>query len=198
MLALVERRLFMNLFPPPDQLGMTLVEIVVSIAILGIALTLGLPSFKTWIENGRIRSTADSIFNGLQLARAEAIRNNNTACFVSLTDADGNDTVGASWCVRRGAGVCGDANELTRRESPYLTAVTVALDTSVTGVLPICFNGTGGRSRGSLQTNLRIRLNTTNNTATADHRTLEIRVTPMGGMQYCDPGVTITDPRRCV
>lgn len=68
--------------------GFTLIEMMIGLAIVGILFMGALPSFGVWMQNMQTRSTADAILNGLQLARAEAVRRNSN---VQLTLA------GAGW-----------------------------------------------------------------------------------------------------
>ena len=51
------------------QLGLTLPELLIGIAILGILASVGLPSFQSWMVDTKIRTAAESIQNGLQRAR---------------------------------------------------------------------------------------------------------------------------------
>ena len=70
--------------------GFSLIELIVGMAILGILMSLGIPAFSDWMRNARVRTTAESALNGLQLARAEAVRRNTTVGFypVSYTHLD--------------------------------------------------------------------------------------------------------------
>ena len=52
--------------------GFTLLELVVPRTITGMLLMLGMPSFTTSLRNSEVRSTAESISNGLRAARSEA------------------------------------------------------------------------------------------------------------------------------
>lgn len=56
--------------------GLTLVELMVAIAILVIALSIGMPGFQGATHSGRLSSTANELSGTLQLGRAEAIRRN--------------------------------------------------------------------------------------------------------------------------
>lgn len=77
--------------------GVTLVELVVAMAILVILFAAAAPSFSEWIQNSRIRKAADSIQNGLALARSAAVHRNATAQFIVCDDNDGTwDLVVAS------------------------------------------------------------------------------------------------------
>lgn len=62
--------------------GFTLIELLLTIAVLGILLMVGLPSYSIWMQNLRIRGAAESVQNGLQIARATAIARNTQAMLV--------------------------------------------------------------------------------------------------------------------
>jgi type IV fimbrial biogenesis protein FimT len=70
------------------QRGVTLIELMIGIAIVAMLLVMGAPSFSMWIQNSQNRAAAESILNGLQLARNEAVRR-NTAVRFDLADATG-------------------------------------------------------------------------------------------------------------
>lgn len=76
------------------QQGVTLLELMVGVGMLALLLALGMPAFSSWISNTQNRTAAESVLNGLQLARAEAVRRNAVVRF-SLTDATGQ----VSWTV---------------------------------------------------------------------------------------------------
>lgn len=71
-----------------NQYGVSLVELMVAIVVGGILMMAGIPSFQSWIQNTQLRTAAESVLNGLQLARAEAVRRNSNVRF-TLTDAAG-------------------------------------------------------------------------------------------------------------
>lgn len=54
--------------------GMSLIELMVAIAILSLLVALGTPVYTTWIANTKIRNAAESIQNGLRVARTEAVK----------------------------------------------------------------------------------------------------------------------------
>jgi len=73
--------------------GFTLIELMTGIAILALLFLLGMPSFITYLRNSEIRSTSESIINGLRTASAEATRRNSRVAF-TLADTNG------SWLIR--------------------------------------------------------------------------------------------------
>ena len=75
--------------------GFTLVELLVTITVVAVLATLGLPAFNGFIQNNRTISTSNSFLKALTVARSEAAKRNRpvTIC----TSADGqNCLVGAA------------------------------------------------------------------------------------------------------
>jgi type IV fimbrial biogenesis protein FimT len=68
------------------QRGFNIVEIMISLAVIGILLGLGAPGFLEWLQNQQIRAAAEAALNGLQVARAEAVRTNSPVRFQFVTD----------------------------------------------------------------------------------------------------------------
>ena len=71
--------------------GFTLIELMLALAILALLLLLGLPSFTAFLRNSEIRSTAESMINGLRTASAEAANRNTNVTFELAGDG------GADW-----------------------------------------------------------------------------------------------------
>lgn len=76
------------------QQGVTLLELMLGLVLMAALLAMGVPSFSSWIRDTHNRTAAESVLNGLQLARNEAVRRNTLVRF-SLTDAGGK----VSWNV---------------------------------------------------------------------------------------------------
>ncbi|MFZ2541189.1 MAG: GspH/FimT family pseudopilin, partial [Gallionella sp.] len=81
----------------PKSSGFTLIELMITLVILAIAMALGIPSYRDWVQNTQIRNAAESVQNGLQRARAEAVGRNTNVAFVLLGV---NPTWASSWEVR--------------------------------------------------------------------------------------------------
>ncbi|MBV8208658.1 MAG: GspH/FimT family pseudopilin [Burkholderiaceae bacterium] len=76
--------------------GFTLIELAVALAIAAVLLSQAVPMFSTWMQNVQVRTATESIQNGLQLARAEALRRNRSVMFW-LTS--GGNPPQADWMV---------------------------------------------------------------------------------------------------
>jgi type IV fimbrial biogenesis protein FimT len=54
--------------------GFTLIELMITVAIMSIMLTIGLPSFQSIIASSRLTASANAMVSALQLARFEALK----------------------------------------------------------------------------------------------------------------------------
>ena len=82
------------LMQPLAARGMTLIELMIALAILGVLLGLGLPAFSTFLANGKVRNATETLSAGLSLARSEAMRRNRSVEFLLTNDTVTAATVG--------------------------------------------------------------------------------------------------------
>ena len=76
--------------------GFTLIELVVTIAILAILLVIAIPSFKALIINNRITTQANEFVSDVTYARAEAVRRNTRVSICKSNDGAAC-ALGADW-----------------------------------------------------------------------------------------------------
>lgn len=76
----------------PTLFGVTLVELMVSLAVLAILATVAAPSFVDFLDRSRVRGAADAVVSLVSNARAEAVKNHLD---VSVAMAGS----GAAWCI---------------------------------------------------------------------------------------------------
>jgi type IV fimbrial biogenesis protein FimT len=89
---IIEVEIMRRLREPRKVLGVTLVELMVSLAVLAIVLIAAVPSFIDFFDKSRVRGAADGVVSLISVARAEAVK----------TDLDVNIAMvgsGTSWCV---------------------------------------------------------------------------------------------------
>lgn len=67
-------------------MGFTLVELMITVAIVGIIAGLGVPSFLEIIRQNRASSAANDLVASLNLARSEAIKRGQTVTVCNSTD----------------------------------------------------------------------------------------------------------------
>lgn len=66
--------------------GFTLVELMVTIAVAAILLTVGVPSFRELIQNNRVTTSNNALITALQLARSEAVKRGRSITVCASTD----------------------------------------------------------------------------------------------------------------
>lgn len=99
--------------PGTEKNGFTLVEMMVTVAILGILLAVGVPSYQNFILNSRMTTQANDFLTTLNYTRSEAVKrntrvtmcksSNGTTCEVTAITA-----ATASW--KTGWIIFGDGN----------------------------------------------------------------------------------------
>lgn len=66
--------------------GLTLIELLVTIAVLAILLTIALPSFRTAIQNNRLATQGNDLVTAMQLARAESLKRRRPVIVCASSD----------------------------------------------------------------------------------------------------------------
>jgi len=95
-----------------SNLGFTLMELIVVIAILAVASSLGVPSFIGWRNDAKLRDAVSLLHGDLEFAKLEAVKEND---FVAVVFNGNNYTV----FVDDGAGG-GDSGNYVRDGSEQL------------------------------------------------------------------------------
>ena len=175
------------------QRGMTIVEIVITITILSILLAAGIPGFQEWLANSRVRTASDSLLNGLQVARAEAIRRNRLVSFRL-------DGVAGGWQV-----VSAPAGAVCPLAVPAADDVLQARIAQEGGggvvvtVAPVANLGVTFTPMGLVTDACNQPFATLNMASAqlANSRQLRLTVGATGGMRMCEPSRPSTDPRAC-
>lgn len=75
------------------QVGFTLLELMITISIVVISTIVATPALTELIEKNKIRTAANSMNNGIQVARSEAIKRNSSVNF-NLANSQWNVTSG--------------------------------------------------------------------------------------------------------
>lgn len=181
--------------------GFTLIELMIAIAIIGLLLMTALPTYREWIYNTQLRTAAESVQNGLQLARATAVRDNTSVEF----DFTGASSV-SSWAVNADdPAVAGIAYTVpvqvrsgTEGSAQAQVGTTTAVNTTYGTALPasnagtVVFNSLGRVASGGIT-----RVDVIHSTVTTARR-LVITISPGGQIRMCDPALKLADsPQAC-
>ncbi|MDZ4101372.1 MAG: GspH/FimT family pseudopilin [Hydrogenophaga sp.] len=197
--------------PKSHHRGISLIEIAITLVILALLIALGAPSFQTWLINTQLRNSAESMSAGLQRARSEAVRRNQSVQFtlVSLANPSVLDNtcaasaVGTSWVVSLDdpSGRCAvDASDVIAPRTVEKraagdgssAAVVAGVDAAGAAASAVTFNGFG-RTSGA---NPLAQINVTSNSAGT--RALRVQISSGGSVRMCDPVVVdAADPRKC-
>lgn len=157
------------------QRGFTAVELLVVLTVLAIGASLAAPNVAAMIANRKVQAVAQGILDGLNHARAEAVRRNAPVRFTLRTDG---------WTVTQAA----SGEVLQSATSPDWAALMV---TSVGGP-SVTFLPTGLLQAGAQLSQVTV-------AGTAEQgRTRRINVFGGGLIRMCDPAIAVADdPRRC-
>ena len=124
--------------------GFTLVELMVTLSLLGILSALAAPSFSVWLRNSQVRTVAETLQSGIRLAQAEAIRRNRRVVF-ALTNAQPSPSAvvtaeenGKNWAIYT-IPQPGETAEFIQYGALGATGGTVG----ITGEASACFNSLG-------------------------------------------------------
>jgi type IV fimbrial biogenesis protein FimT len=168
--------------------GMTLIEVLIGFVLVGVLLALGVPSFSAWLQNLQVRNAAETIFNGLQLARASAVQRNKSVTFTM----NGPDS---SWSVTIDSPSALEPATVQSRSAAEGTPNAVITTTNPT----ISFDGLGKTNLLAAAT-----IQVTNPTGGAcgtgggNMRCLNVTVAVGGQIKMCDPQVSAAgDSRKC-
>lgn len=151
--------------------GVTLAEVLVVIAIIGIIAAFAVPSYQDTIERNRLKQAAESLADDMKFARTEAIKRSQTVVLSPSTGNAGAWCYGLNQATACACGTAGSCGIKTVTGSGFSTAVSM---TASTGSSTFDFR------RG-------IPSATTNVTFATTHYTTRINVNSAGRVVICTP-----------
>lgn len=184
--------------PWPRVAGLTLVELMVTLALIGLVLGLAAPQFGLWTRNAQVRTVADSLDSGVRLAQSEAVRRNRQVVFFLTNTAGCSTSLAASaggsyWAVRTVALTGSDVANTVQCGA----FADVASGVTIVGPAAVCFNSMGRQVAnattgvsGATCTLDASGTSTYNISKTGGDRPLRLLVGLSGQVRQCDPART--------
>ena len=181
----------------PRQLrGFTLIELLTTFVVLGILVSLALPSFSIWIGNAQIRTVADSLQNGIRLAQAEAVRRNRQVVLSFTNATPGLNAAavagGKSWSLQTVQQFSAGDSEFIQGGAFTDIASSVTIASVGTPLTALCFNSSGRMvvnaapgpaNSACIAANASFEIN-----RNISDRRLRVLVGVGGQIRLCDPG----------
>lgn len=181
-----------------NQRGFSLIELIVGVMIIGILAAAGIPSFMSWIQNSQLRTAAETMTNGLQLARAEAVRRNTSVqfslsgtanvdsswsvgCVTPVADLNADGVADCPAVIQARNGAEGSRNAVVNADTAVIVFTALGRSTSNANNTISITNPTGGLCMA----------------AGGPMRCLNIVVTTGGSVRMCNPALPATNPQGC-
>lgn len=150
--------------------GFGLIELLITISLLGILTTLAVDNFGTWIQDTKTRSVAESLQNGIRLAQTEAIKQSLNTTF-NLTGNNWTIQTSASTSTIIHIGRVPDAGLVTIDEAKKVVQLrfnSIGRLTSPTNTVNYILSNSKGKRR------------------------LQVSVNIAGKIRMCDPDKTLS------
>lgn len=180
-----KRGRLLNAFHRQAIAGFTLIELMIAIAIFAIGVTLGIPSFSEWIQNTQIRNAAESVQNGMQRTRAEAVKRNANIFFIL------DPAMNSSWQIRVAA-------DNTLVESRTSSEVSKKVTVRTIGSNTLTFNNLGQAVTPNPDGTAPLQQVDFSSSVLTSARALRVNVLAGGSVRMCDPNLaTGSSPGAC-
>ena len=143
---------------PEHSFGFTLMELMVTIAIAGILLSIAIPSFTSIISSNRLTTYANELVTALNFARSEAIKRGVriTLCkSTNGTSCTAGDDWSQGWIIftdqNNNAGYDSATETLLRVQANSANAITMVGNTNVANYISYMATGQSKLIGGAFQ-----------------------------------------------
>jgi len=185
--------------------GLTMIELVVTLAVLGILAAAAFPAMGDFIDRQRLVSQTLAISEIAQTARSEATKRSASGASelksVAMTVNAGDDS---AWFVglRNGTNACADAPDLKDvtckinqggTDVPYIArwkeSQCSGCTLATTAAGPIVFDLRGLVTGAAAETSITL--------TSPKAKELRVRISRLGRISLCSPGGTVTGYKPC-
>jgi type IV fimbrial biogenesis protein FimT len=191
--------------------GLSLIELMVTLTVMGVMLTLAIPGIGNWIQNSRVRTVGEEIQNGLRVARSEAVNRNRQVAFVRTAAAPARNATpsatGTNWYIQV-LPLPSEVGDATFDATAYIQggAFSNQSGASVGGPALVCFNSVGrvvsnnatllgadcvAPAAPSNRSDFTVAL------ASNSNRSMNVELFLGGRVRLCDVNASSTQPNAC-
>ena len=82
---------------PFAERGFTLIELMVTLSVAGILLSMAVPAFSSFVQNDRDVGQINSLAGSFNYARSEAVKRNSPSGIIVCPSTDGQTCGGTAW-----------------------------------------------------------------------------------------------------
>lgn len=175
-------------FPaPPSLRGISLIETLLAVAIFSILVGLAMPAFNASMASLKVRTAAEKLLGGVQLARAEAVKRNAQVDFTI------DSLQGAAWTVALTDGTVIQSYSGQEGSALIVVGATPALAGNT-----MSFNNLGQRIAPAAAAGIETLAFSYPNAGACQPggplRCVSVVVSIGGSARMCDPALTASDP----
>jgi type IV fimbrial biogenesis protein FimT len=195
--------------------GFTIIELMVTIALLVLLIGLAVPAFMSWIRNTQIRTVAEALQNGLRQARTESLRLNRSVVFY-LTNGNPSPAAivpaaanGTNWAIARMPQFDDPTTPLFMYVAGGKLTDVASSVTITSATTSLCFSANGRISdnaiagtavTGAVCTAGAKQFDITKSPSSTDDRPMRVLLAIGGQVHMCDPNrptLSATSPDGC-
>ena len=192
--------------------GVSLVEVLVSIALVTFVALLAAPDLRDWLWRQRLANAAQAVLGDLQLARSEAIQGARNVILRFGGDASGVSGSGRCYVLHTGAVASGTSSASATAPATPPSSCDCRLDAP-----PVCDGGAqaikqmrwqSGRGQAEITSNVPSMLFSGRQGTVSVSGTIEVRMTGIGSVRHivsitgrvrsCTPDGALSRLPRCV
>jgi type IV fimbrial biogenesis protein FimT len=191
--------------------GISVIELMVVVTMVGIMLMLAIPGIGNWISNSRVRTVGEEIQNALRLAQAEAVNRNRQVAFVRTAATPARNAApsatGMNWYIQVLPLTADEAGNAAFQDDSYLQGGTFSAQSGadVAGAALVCFNSVGrvvNNAATALGANCVAPIAATDPTdfditLPTSNRAMRVELFLGGRVRMCDVNATSGQPNAC-
>lgn len=139
--------------------GYTLLELMITISIVGILVAVGIPSFRVFSANAARREASSSLYSAFQRARSEALARNTPVAICPQDSASADPACASSgsyangWVVHPASAPAPTGDNIYQAHGPLNASV---IDITGTPATQLSF-GANGRASATLNITLKVK-----------------------------------------